>query len=90
MLRSTGPKPKAEVARLLGLSPQTASVIMRNLEERGFIERCAPVRGKVGQPSIPMRLARNGALFFSSTSIMQSGVHAMGFLSTHIPPALLD
>ena len=64
VLRSAGPKPKAEVARLLGLSPQTASVIMRNLEERGFIERCAPVRGKVGQPSIPMRLARNGALFF--------------------------
>ena len=57
VLRSAGPKPKAEVARLLGLSPQTASVIMRNLEERGFIERCAPVRGKVGQPSIHMRLA---------------------------------
>lgn len=64
LLRSAGPKPKAEVARLIGLSPQTASVIMRNLEERGLIERCAPVRGKVGQPSIPMKLAKDGALFF--------------------------
>ena len=64
LLRSAGPRPKAEVARLLGLSPQTASVIMRSLEERELIERCSPVRGKVGQPSIPMRLAKNGALFF--------------------------
>ena len=64
VLRSAGPKPKAEVARLIGLSPQTASVIMRSLEERQLIERCDPVRGKVGQPSIPMRLAKNGALFF--------------------------
>lgn len=64
LLRNAGPKPKAEVARLLGLSTQTASVIMRSLEERQLIERCAPVRGKVGQPSIPMRLSENGALFF--------------------------
>ena len=64
LLRSTGPKPKAEVARLIGLSPQTASVIMRSLEKRHLIERCAPVRGKVGQPSVPMRLAKDGALFF--------------------------
>lgn len=64
LLRGAGPKPKAEAARLLGLSPQTASVIMRSLEKRQLIERCAPVRGKVGQPSIPMKLAKNGALFF--------------------------
>ena len=54
----------AEVARLVGVSTQTASVIMRSLEKRGLIERCAPVRGKVGQPSVPMQLARDGALFF--------------------------
>jgi predicted NBD/HSP70 family sugar kinase len=64
LLRSAGPKPKAEVARLVGVSTQTASVIMRSLEKRGLIERCAPVRGKVGQPSVPMQLARDGALFF--------------------------
>lgn len=64
LLRNVGPKPKAEVARLVGVSPQTAAVIMRSLEHRGLIERCSPLRGKVGQPSIPMRLATNGAFFF--------------------------
>lgn len=64
LLRLEGPSPKARVAELTGLSAQTASVIMRKLEEEGLIERCAPVRGKVGQPSVPMRLAPRGALFF--------------------------
>ncbi len=64
LLRSSGPNPKAEIARMTGLSSQTASVIMRNLEKQGLIERCAPVRGRIGQPSIPMQLAPNGALFF--------------------------
>jgi len=64
LLRSHGPTPKAEVARITGLSAQSASVIMRSLEKDGLIERCEPVRGKVGQPSIPMRLAPDGALFF--------------------------
>ncbi|MDI3336862.1 ROK family transcriptional regulator [Defluviimonas aestuarii] len=64
LLRSLGPTAKAEIARLTGLSAQTASVIMRKLEKEGLIKRCAPVRGKVGQPSIPMQLAPDGALFF--------------------------
>ena len=64
LLRSHGPTAKAEIARLTGLSAQTASVIMRKLEKEELIERCAPVRGKVGQPSVPMRLAPEGALFF--------------------------
>ena len=63
-LRARGPMAKAEIARTTGLSAQTASVIMRKLEGDGLIERCAPVRGKVGQPSVPMRLAPEGALFF--------------------------
>jgi len=64
LLRSHGPTPKAEVARITGLSAQSASVIMRGLEREGLIERCTPVRGKVGQPSIPMRISPDGALFF--------------------------
>lgn len=64
LLRSRGPMPKAEVARITGLSAQTVSVIMRSLEADGLLERCEPVRGKVGQPSIPMKLAPEGALFF--------------------------
>lgn len=64
LLRGNGPKPKAEIARMTGLSPQTASVIMRGLEREGLVERCEPVRGKIGQPSIPMQLTEDGALFF--------------------------
>lgn len=64
VLRYDGPSAKVAIARKTGLSAQTASVLMRRLEENGLIERCAPIRGKVGQPSVPMRLAQRGALFF--------------------------
>ena len=64
ILRGRGPTAKAEIARLTGLSAQTVSVITRGLEGEGLIERGAPVRGKVGQPSIPMRLSQSGAFFF--------------------------
>lgn len=53
---------KADIARRSGLSAQTVSVIMRSLEADGLLRRGAPVRGKVGQPSIPMRLDPNGVL----------------------------
>lgn len=64
ILRRLGPLPKAEIARLTGLSAQTVSVIMRALEADGLLEKGEKVRGKVGQPSVPMRLAPEGALFF--------------------------
>ncbi|RYH07318.1 ROK family transcriptional regulator [Tropicimonas sp. IMCC6043] len=64
LLRSNGPMAKAEIARATGLSAQTISVIMRGLEEDGLLARGEPIRGRVGQPSIPMRLAPDGAYFF--------------------------
>ncbi|MBC7156831.1 MAG: ROK family transcriptional regulator [Rhodobacteraceae bacterium] len=64
ILRSSGPLPKAEIARMTGLSPQTVSVIMRALEADGLLVRGDPLRGRVGQPSVPMALAPDGALFF--------------------------
>ncbi|MBS0124977.1 ROK family transcriptional regulator [Thetidibacter halocola] len=63
ILRRHGPMAKAGIARTTGLSAQTVSVIMRKLEGEGLLTRDAPVRGKVGQPSVPMRLAPDGALF---------------------------
>lgn len=63
-LRIRGPTAKADIARATGLSAQTASVITRGLEKEGLLKRDKPVRGKVGQPSVPMRLAPEGALFF--------------------------
>ena len=54
---------KTDIARMTGLSAQTVSVIMRALEQDGLLLRGAPVRGKIGQPSIPMSLAADGAFF---------------------------
>ncbi len=64
LLRLHGPMAKVEIARASGLSAQTISVIMRGLEEDGLLERGEPIRGRVGQPSVPMHLAPDGAYFF--------------------------
>ena len=63
LIRRSGPMAKAEIARRTGLSAQTVSVIMRALEADGLLKRGEPVRGKIGQPSIPMSLAKDGAFF---------------------------
>ncbi len=60
MLQRNGPMPGSDLARIAGLSPQTVSVILRKLEGDGLLIRGAPVRGKVGKPSIPMGLAPDG------------------------------
>lgn len=63
ILRRQGALPKADIARMTGLSAQTVSVIMRALERDGLLEKGEKIRGKVGQPSVPMRLAPEGAFF---------------------------
>ncbi len=64
LVRRHGALSKAQVARLSGLSAQTVTIIMRALEQDGLLLRGAPVRGKVGQPSVPMLLNPDGALSF--------------------------
>jgi predicted NBD/HSP70 family sugar kinase len=54
--------PKAEIARLTGLSPQTITVIMRALEADGLVVKRGRQRGKVGQPSVPFALNPDGAM----------------------------
>ncbi|MBN8631524.1 MAG: ROK family transcriptional regulator [Rhodobacterales bacterium] len=63
LVRRHGALAKSDIARMTGLSAQTVSVIMRELEDAGLLERGEPVRGRVGQPSIPMSLAAEGAFF---------------------------
>lgn len=63
ILRRDGALAKAEIARLTGLSAQTVSVIMRALEQDGMLLREPPRRGRVGQPSVPMRLNPDAAFF---------------------------
>ena len=56
LVRLHGSMSKADITRRSGLSAQTVSVIMRALEKDGLLLRGEPVRGRVGQPSVPMRL----------------------------------
>lgn len=53
--------PKTEIAKLTGLSAQTISVIMQQLEADHLIVKGEPQRGKVGQPRVPFSLNPNGA-----------------------------
>ena len=61
LIRLHGTLPKAEIARLTGLSAQTVSVIVRQLERDGLLRRLTPQRGKVGQPLVPFELDPDGA-----------------------------
>jgi predicted NBD/HSP70 family sugar kinase len=63
LVRQHGPLAKAQIARMTGLSAQTVSVIMRALEADGLLVKGEPLRGRVGQPSVPIGLAGGGAYF---------------------------
>ena len=64
ILRQSGAMAKADIARSTGLSAQTVSNIMRRLEDDGLIVKGEPQRGRVGQPSVPIALAPDGAYFW--------------------------
>src|SRR2546423_727839 len=60
-IRLHGALPAAEIARLTHLTPQTVSQISRRLLDDGLVAKGEPMRGKVGQPSVPLTLAPEGA-----------------------------
>lgn len=60
-IRLHGALPKAEVARLTRLSTQTASVIINGLLDDGLVIKQERVRGRIGQPSVPIALNPDGA-----------------------------
>src|SRR5271166_1090834 len=64
LVRRFGPMSKIEVARLTGLSVQSTSAIMNRLRADGLLKREAPLRGRVGQPTIPMSIDPDGAYSF--------------------------
>jgi len=64
LVRRHGCLSKTDIARITGLSAQTVSVITRSLEANRLLARGAPVRGRVGQPSVPLSLNPDGAYFF--------------------------
>jgi predicted NBD/HSP70 family sugar kinase len=61
LIRRHGSLPKADIARLTSLSPQTITVIMRQLESDGLVVKQTRQRGKIGQPSVPFALRPDGA-----------------------------
>ncbi len=60
-LRLHGSLPKADLARLTGLTAQTIGLITARLEEDGLLIRQDRVRGRIGQPSVPLALNPDGA-----------------------------
>ena len=61
LIRARDSLPKAEIARLTGLSAQTVSVIVRQLEQEGLLLKGDSLKGKVGQPLQPFSLKPDGA-----------------------------
>lgn len=55
------PVARAELARLTGLTAQAMTRIARGLVADGLVRPLAPVRGRVGPPSVPLALDPRGA-----------------------------
>ncbi len=60
-IRHHGAIPKADLARLTQLSTQTVGIIVGRLLDDGLLVKQARVRGKIGQPSVPLSLNPQGA-----------------------------
>jgi len=60
-IRLNGSLPKAELARVTALSTQTVSLIINRLSDDGLVMKLAPLRGRIGQPSVPIALKPDGA-----------------------------
>lgn len=60
-IRLNGSLPKADLARLTGLTAQTIGLITTRLEDDHLVLKKSAVRGRIGQPSIPLALNPDGA-----------------------------
>jgi predicted NBD/HSP70 family sugar kinase len=61
-VRQNGALPKADLARLTQLSTQTVAIIVDRLIADGLLLKHDRIRGKIGQPSVPIALNPDGAL----------------------------
>jgi predicted NBD/HSP70 family sugar kinase len=61
LLRRHNALPKADLARLTGLSPTAIGTIIMHLEAARLVRRGEPQRGRVGQPSVPYTIDPHGA-----------------------------
>jgi predicted NBD/HSP70 family sugar kinase len=60
-IRLRGALPKADLARLTRLSTQAVSAIVNGLLQDGLVVKQARLRGRIGQPSVPIALDPDGA-----------------------------
>ncbi len=60
LIQREGALSRAEIARRSGLSAQTVTIIARLLERDELVLPGVPVKGRVGQPSIPLALNPDG------------------------------
>ena len=60
LIQREGTLSRAEIARRSGLSAQTVTIIARLLERDELVLPGRPVKGRVGQPSIPLALNPDG------------------------------
>lgn len=60
LLRQEDGLPSSVVAKKTGLAPQTVSVLLRTLEDRGLVFRGKTEKGKRGQPAVPLHLNCTG------------------------------
>ncbi len=91
LIRTHGSLSKAQLAELSGLTVQTASVISRSLIDAGLLVAGAPVRGKVGQPYVPLGLNPTGASFLG-VQINPSKIHTahVNFVGEAVSETMLD
>jgi predicted NBD/HSP70 family sugar kinase len=61
LVRRLGAVPKVDIARVTGLSVQTATAIVKSLQRDGLLLAQSPQRGRVGQPAVPFALNPDGA-----------------------------
>ena len=61
VVRRAGAASKADITRITQLSAQTITVIANRLIAEGYLKKGEAVKGKVGQPSVPLSLDPEGA-----------------------------
>lgn len=64
LVRRHGQLAKSDLTRLTGLAPQTITTIVNRAAESGLLVRREPLRGKLGQPSVPYALNPDATFSF--------------------------
>lgn len=64
LVRRHGTLSKSDLTRLTGLAPQTITTIVNRAAAAGLLLRREPLRGRLGQPSVPYALNPEGAFSF--------------------------